>query len=276
LAAAGFEVEGGSQGGDAVGRVAGGRGALVPRRDDAQERAVRGAAIQDAGRDGGRRVDGVGGGEEGAVRRAGQVVVYCDTVKKAVRYAQRWGVFVLPRRHRECGAEGDRAAVDGRVAATNALGSGVDAATIGVVIHVGLVRRLRDYGQERGRAGRDGGQSEAIILRAVRVDGRGGRSRRRRRRQKGREWRRRCGSSSRHGDAFERCWSERCTGRWAGSVGWLVEGGTRGKEQERTEETGMGKEVTGIGRQQERGRKGSKKENKGGNKKEVRGDTGKE
>lgn len=238
---------------------------MVPRRDDAQERAVRGAAIQDAGRDGGRRVDGVGGGEEGAVRRAGQVVVYYDTVKKAVRYAKRWGVFVLARRHRECGAEGDRAAVDGRVAATKALGSGVDAATIRVVIHVGLVRRLRDYGQERGRAGRDGGRARGWRVAAGdRGDGGGDR-------RAGS-----CGSSSRHGDAFERCWSERCTGRWAGSVGWLVEGGTRGKEQERTEETGMGKEVTGIGRQQERGRKGSRKENKGGNKKEVRGDTGKE
>jgi hypothetical protein len=38
----------------------------------------------------------------------------------------------------------------------------------------------------------------------------------------------------------------------------------------------MGKEGTGIGRQQERRRKGSRKENKGGNKKEVRGDIGKE
>jgi hypothetical protein len=44
------------------------------------------------------------------------------------------------------------------------LGLGVDAPRIRVVIHVGQVRRLRDYSQESGRAGRDGGESEAIIL----------------------------------------------------------------------------------------------------------------
>jgi superfamily II DNA helicase RecQ len=57
--------------------------------------------------------------------------------------------------------------------ATNALGLGVDAPTIRVVIHVGSVRRLRDYAQESGRAGRDGKASEAIILKPVRYDRRG-------------------------------------------------------------------------------------------------------
>jgi superfamily II DNA helicase RecQ len=54
--------------------------------------------------------------------------------------------------------------------ATNALGLGVDAPTIRVVIHAGTVRRLREYAQESGRAGRDGLKSEAIILRGVSYD----------------------------------------------------------------------------------------------------------
>jgi superfamily II DNA helicase RecQ len=54
--------------------------------------------------------------------------------------------------------------------ATNALGLGVNAPTIRVMIHVGLVRRLRDYAQENGRTGRNGQVSEAIILRATQHD----------------------------------------------------------------------------------------------------------
>ena len=57
--------------------------------------------------------------------------------------------------------------------ATNALGLGVDAPAIRAVVHVGVVRRLRDYAQESGRAGRDGQASEAVIVRAARYDQRG-------------------------------------------------------------------------------------------------------
>ena len=49
--------------------------------------------------------------------------------------------------------------------ATNALGLGVDAATIRAVVHIGTVRKMRQYAQESGRAGRDGQASEAIIMR---------------------------------------------------------------------------------------------------------------
>src|SRR6185436_8218154 len=41
------------------------------------------------------------------------------------------------------------------------------------VIHVGRVRKLRDYAQESGRAGRDGLKSEAIILQGVSYNRRG-------------------------------------------------------------------------------------------------------
>ena len=54
--------------------------------------------------------------------------------------------------------------------ATNALGLGIDAPSIRVVIHVGIVRELRGYAQESGRAGRDGLKSEAIILHRAKYD----------------------------------------------------------------------------------------------------------
>ncbi|KAK4170568.1 P-loop containing nucleoside triphosphate hydrolase protein, partial [Triangularia setosa] len=110
--------------------------------------------------------------------RQGQIIVYCDTVKKAVQYAERLGALCY---HRAVGNQEEKKAIvrqltEGRqqvFTATNALGLGVDAPTIRVVIHVGMVRRLRDYAQESGRAGRDGGKSEAIILKPVRYQGRG-------------------------------------------------------------------------------------------------------
>ena len=105
----------------------------------------------------------------------GQIIVYCDTVKKTKRLAAVLGCVCY---HREAGSRAEkgemvRQLTEGRqqvFTATNALGLGVDAPTIRVVIHVGVVRRLRDYGQESGRAGRDGLKSEAILLRGVRYD----------------------------------------------------------------------------------------------------------
>jgi superfamily II DNA/RNA helicase len=61
--------------------------------------------------------------------------------------------------------------------ATNALGVGIDAPTIRVVIHVGVLKELKQYSQESGRAGRDGQASEAIIIQANTTD-RNGRRRR--------------------------------------------------------------------------------------------------
>jgi superfamily II DNA helicase RecQ len=57
--------------------------------------------------------------------------------------------------------------------ATNALKLGVNAPTIRIIIHVGLVQRLRDYAQKSGRTGRNEQASEAIIVRATPHDRRG-------------------------------------------------------------------------------------------------------
>lgn len=50
------------------------------------------------------------------------------------------------------------------VVATNALGLGVDVPDVRLVVHAGMPRRLRDYVQESGRAGRDGSRSEAVVV----------------------------------------------------------------------------------------------------------------
>jgi superfamily II DNA helicase RecQ len=50
------------------------------------------------------------------------------------------------------------------IAATSALGMGIDIPDIRCVIHLGRLRTLLDYGQESGRAGQDGLASEAVII----------------------------------------------------------------------------------------------------------------
>lgn len=60
------------------------------------------------------------------------------------------------------------------MATTKALGMGIDIADVRLVVHAGARRRLRDYAQESGRAGRDGGRSEAVIVHTGQAGGRGG------------------------------------------------------------------------------------------------------
>jgi superfamily II DNA helicase RecQ len=108
----------------------------------------------------------------------GQIIVYCDTVAKTVQLARKLGCVCF---HRNVGSHKEKAKLvqqltEGRqqvFTATNALGLGVDAPTIRAVVHVGIVRKVRHYAQESGRAGRDGLASEAIIMRGVRVTQRG-------------------------------------------------------------------------------------------------------
>jgi hypothetical protein len=52
----------------------------------------------------------------------------------------------------------------GVMVATNALGVGLDIADVRYVFHLGPPRHLRDFVQESGRAGRDGLESESILI----------------------------------------------------------------------------------------------------------------
>ncbi|KAF2187533.1 P-loop containing nucleoside triphosphate hydrolase protein [Zopfia rhizophila CBS 207.26] len=109
---------------------------------------------------------------------SGQVIVYCDSVKKTERFAEVLGAVCF---HRNVGSSKEKHELvkqltEGRqqvFTAMNALGLGVDAPTIRAVVHIGKIRKMRHYAQESGRAGRDGTASEAIIMRGHRVDRRG-------------------------------------------------------------------------------------------------------
>jgi superfamily II DNA helicase RecQ len=106
------------------------------------------------------------------VGQQGQIVVYCDSRRKVEEYAKTVGGIAYHARIGDAGKKKGivQALVQGNgqvFTTTNALGLGVDAPRIRVVIHVGTVRQLRAYAQESGRAGRDGLRSEAEIIYAV-------------------------------------------------------------------------------------------------------------
>lgn len=101
----------------------------------------------------------------------GQIVVFCKTVAQTERLGGFLGCSVY---HRHVGTAREKKGIlrsltgqtERVFTATNALGEGVNAASIRVVIHVGIREKLKQYVQESGRAGRDGKASEAIIMRA--------------------------------------------------------------------------------------------------------------
>ncbi|KAG8630425.1 hypothetical protein KVT40_002044 [Elsinoe batatas] len=96
----------------------------------------------------------------------GKVIVYCNTVREVQMYSDKLGVDGYFSR-----AEMKKEKLDDFIAgrqqlivATSALGMGVDIGDIRAVIHVGRPRKLEEYLQESGRAGRDRRRSEAIVI----------------------------------------------------------------------------------------------------------------
>ena len=101
-------------------------------------------------------------------RREGRIIVYGDTVDRVERMGVLLGCPVYhsrvdtsegkARRLQSWREKGDL------IVATNALGLGIDVPDVRLVVHAGMPRRIRDYAQESGRAGRDGGASQAVVV----------------------------------------------------------------------------------------------------------------
>jgi superfamily II DNA helicase RecQ len=108
-----------------------------------------------------------------------RIIVYCYRIKDMESYADEIGGAVFHsgigniERKREIMSiltKGE----ERLFWSTSALGEGIDASTIRVVIHVGGINKLDDFGQQSGRAGRDGTTvSESIILQEERKNQQG-------------------------------------------------------------------------------------------------------
>ncbi|KAJ6787592.1 hypothetical protein PWT90_08516 [Aphanocladium album] len=96
-------------------------------------------------------------------------IVYWPTVEQAKLYARRIGCAYVTGEQTN---EEKASAIDGwlngtgryTISATSALGVGFDYSNIRAIIHAGVPRRLTDYSQESGRAGRDGERAISEIL----------------------------------------------------------------------------------------------------------------
>lgn len=132
---------------------------VVPGFHHAEGRRVPGPFVRsEGGERSGSRVK-VGGRKKPQYPMPSQIIVYCDTVAKTVRFAKVSGYVCY---HRQVGSRGEkeelvRELTEGRQQTFTAR----------------MVRKVQDYAQENGRAGRDGLKSEAIIVRGVTCDQQG-------------------------------------------------------------------------------------------------------
>ncbi|TKW60305.1 MAG: DUF3505 domain-containing protein [Blastochloris viridis] len=111
--------------------------------------------------------------------RPAKAIVYCKTIAITEALAQALGCDAYynevdtrdgKAERLQAWMEGSRETLYGNgrvIVATNALGLGIDIPNIRVIIHLEMPKRLADYGQQSGRAGRDGLPSEAITLRPL-------------------------------------------------------------------------------------------------------------
>ncbi|KAF7528441.1 hypothetical protein G7054_g10139 [Neopestalotiopsis clavispora] len=98
----------------------------------------------------------------------GRIIIYCVTIQRTKSISQ---LLNCPAYFADVGSESAKTEIlkkwikSGRlIAATSALGLGLDVPNVRAVIHITSPRRLQDFAQESGRAGRDGQHAESVII----------------------------------------------------------------------------------------------------------------
>eukprot|EP00614_Pseudopedinella_elastica_P010358 CAMPEP_0172602578 /NCGR_PEP_ID=MMETSP1068-20121228/22753_1 /TAXON_ID=35684 /ORGANISM="Pseudopedinella elastica, Strain CCMP716" /LENGTH=340 /DNA_ID=CAMNT_0013403987 /DNA_START=453 /DNA_END=1476 /DNA_ORIENTATION=+ len=106
-------------------------------------------------------------------RRGATGIVYCMTQKETAKMAAELSKLGIKAWHYHAGMPGQERKVVQTcwslggldvVCATIAYGMGIDKANVRYVIHASLAKSIEGYYQEAGRAGRDGEESECILM----------------------------------------------------------------------------------------------------------------
>ncbi|KAH6867692.1 RecQ helicase [Thelonectria olida] len=107
-----------------------------------------------------------------AAHEHGKVIIYGGTIKRVERIGAILGCMAYWRGAGNADEKARRIEAwrsseggeSGWIAATNALGMGIDDPNVRLVVHAGIPRQLVNLSQESGRGGRDGQRSESIVV----------------------------------------------------------------------------------------------------------------
>lgn len=107
-----------------------------------------------------------------AAHSHGKVIIYGGTIKRVERIAAALGCMAYWRGVGNAEEKARRieewrmseGGESGWIAATNALGMGIDDPNVRLVVHGGIPRQLVNLAQESGRGGRDGQKSESVVV----------------------------------------------------------------------------------------------------------------
>src|SRR6201995_3756726 len=98
-----------------------------------------------------------------------KIIIYSNSIRTIQELGEQLG---YPMYYADVGSEKEKAQIQQRwengtervAICSTAFGLGIDQPDVRVVCHVGPIYDMENYGQESGRAGRDGNPSEAVIM----------------------------------------------------------------------------------------------------------------